>query len=409
MKHIQTCARKNKLEDDTVIALIRVELARTLESGQPTSTSTSKAPGAEVAATLLENVVQEGPKKKGRRPKVVESVKQLADTRESILERARLLLQSQPPAGPSKSKAPPSAASTSVTPPLPPATQTFGESALAQKYQSKSKAFPDPTQPPARVPSPPMASGPSPPASPTFGESNLAKQFHVQAKAFYTSYPERNSSSSPVYIPSPLAQRNQGSDPPVLLSPSPTPRRLQGDGDHQLVLGRDNPQKAKGRGRGKRRKLLLARRNSDAVPLAKPPILPLAKPSPPRSSSPTKKSKGTTTRKPRSKKSAAGDVHVDDPTETTSKTKSKGKSKSIQLTDDELFAKLRESILQDRELYLRILRYEPVHFDVFLKLAGDTGVSDRGLKLRVRAFLDKQAIHFYGLVVSRSRTKKRRA
>ncbi|KAI0755463.1 hypothetical protein BC629DRAFT_1553949 [Irpex lacteus] len=59
------------------------------------------------------------------------------------------------------------------------------------------------------------------------------------------------------------------------------------------------------------------------------------------------------------------------------------------------------------ELYLRVSRYKPVPFDVFLKLAGDTGMSNMGLQLRVRASFDKQAIHFYGLDVSRSRTKRR--
>lgn len=52
--------------------------------------------------------------------------------------------------------------------------------------------------------------------------------------------------------------------------------------------------------------------------------------------------------------------------------------------------------------------YQPIHFDVFLELASDIDVSSRGLKLRVRDFLDKQAIHFHGLDITTGRTKKRR-
>ena len=72
---------------------------------------------------------------------------------------------------------------------------------------------------------------------------------------------------------------------------------------------------------------------------------------------------------------------------------------------------------------------QPVHFDVFMKLATDMGLpAKRASRLKVRAFLDQkvrldilllavlcvltiycvQAIHFYGENPTRSRTKRTR-
>ncbi|KAI0092636.1 hypothetical protein BDY19DRAFT_495828 [Irpex rosettiformis] len=223
MKHIQTCAKKNKLDSHTVTTLVRAELEK-VEEDEKKNAKVSVVNTDLITVTLLENAVQEViSKKKGRRPKVIESVKQLSDTRQNILERARLLLQSQsssavpvgdPVAGPSALMSPPP-------------TQPFGESTLAYRYQSR--VSPDPTQPLLYIPSPPKAAN-------GFGESNLAKQFSV--KAHYLDH-----SSSPVHIPSPLAQRNRGLDSAHL---SPTPRRLDLHEGADLMLGlggeyTDNP------------------------------------------------------------------------------------------------------------------------------------------------------------------------
>ena len=69
------------------------------------------------------------------------------------------------------------------------------------------------------------------------------------------------------------------------------------------------------------------------------------------------------------------------------------KSKAIKLTEDEIDAQLKASILSDTQLYHRILRYEPIPFDAFVDLVAgpDSGIKVTGpLKLQVRAFLDKQ-------------------
>jgi hypothetical protein len=36
------------------------------------------------------------------------------------------------------------------------------------------------------------------------------------------------------------------------------------------------------------------------------------------------------------------------------------------------------------------MEVQPIHFDIFLKIATDLGISTRGLKVRVREFLDRE-------------------
>ncbi|RPD81040.1 hypothetical protein L226DRAFT_608344 [Lentinus tigrinus ALCF2SS1-7] len=80
------------------------------------------------------------------------------------------------------------------------------------------------------------------------------------------------------------------------------------------------------------------------------------------------------------------------------------------ISQEDLNTKLKEAILKDTTLHLRVLRYEPIHFDVFMKLATDLGIPAKrsGLKGKVRTFLDQKAIHFYGAEPSKSRTKRTR-
>ncbi|KAI0693595.1 hypothetical protein BC835DRAFT_1069026 [Cytidiella melzeri] len=238
MKHIQACSRKNKLDDGTVTSLIHDELNKI---AVVESNAAALAEKAEIAArTLLDNAVQDVvPKKKGRRPKVLETVKELSDTRQSILERARVLLQTksvsaeQPADLPSTSSIPSSARSH-------PLTQPFGQSSLALQFCSKAPPIHtqlpvyDPSPSDARIPRAPEELINSPPRTQTFGESNLAKQF--LPKASYV-----DSDSSPIYISSPLAQRNQPSDTIEL---SPTPRRRKLPEVTDLFLGRLPPERA---------------------------------------------------------------------------------------------------------------------------------------------------------------------
>ncbi|KAJ1309076.1 hypothetical protein OPQ81_004755 [Rhizoctonia solani] len=60
-----------------------------------------------------------------------------------------------------------------------------------------------------------------------------------------------------------------------------------------------------------------------------------------------------------------------------------------------LDSKLLELILRDKELYLRILRYEPIKFEDILNMALENGVPKHGLSAKLKAFLDSQCINFY--------------
>jgi hypothetical protein len=136
MVHIQSCAKKNSLTDETVRILIRKELdtvpAHNLKAkgkGKVQATPELSEPGPQ--KTYLEDIVNDAaPKKKGKRPEVLKTVKSVTETRNVILDRARSLLrpvedvQSVPtrygvPQGPNNTTGPPS-------------TQSFGQSALAQ-------------------------------------------------------------------------------------------------------------------------------------------------------------------------------------------------------------------------------------------------------------------------------------
>lgn len=85
------------------------------------------------------------------------------------------------------------------------------------------------------------------------------------------------------------------------------------------------------------------------------------------------------------------------------------KPRTVTLTELEVHARLRTRILADTQLYLRILRYEPICFDTFLQLITDPDTDSSSsdsdlskekekprvkitgaLKLQVRGFLDKQ-------------------
>lgn len=88
----------------------------------------------------------------------------------------------------------------------------------------------------------------------------------------------------------------------------------------------------------------------------------------------------------------------------------KGKAKAKDMTGEELDALFFAMVRDDGPFYLRILRYEPIHWDEFVARALRAGVHAKGWKDRLRQFLDKQGITFYTADPGqpRSRQKKRR-
>ncbi len=123
MKHIEVCARKKKLTHETIRVLLRKEL-----NNLPPVASTSKLPAEPTPVlpeTLLEDVLKDAQKKKGRRPQVLQTVKTVQETRSIILDRARQLLQD------TRNTAHSAAAATGMAPP----TQVFGMSSIADTTQ----------------------------------------------------------------------------------------------------------------------------------------------------------------------------------------------------------------------------------------------------------------------------------
>ncbi|KIJ70096.1 hypothetical protein HYDPIDRAFT_23239 [Hydnomerulius pinastri MD-312] len=131
--HIEQCAKKNSLTEDTVRILIRKEIGISTSSQDASS---SKDGGASrdthnenAAVTLMDSVVPDERAKKSRRQQVVPTVRSLPETRESILGRARDVLGSSArfQADPHDAAAgPPSKSHLEVQP-----TQPFGRSLLA--------------------------------------------------------------------------------------------------------------------------------------------------------------------------------------------------------------------------------------------------------------------------------------
>ncbi|KAL1747676.1 hypothetical protein HDZ31DRAFT_31390 [Schizophyllum fasciatum] len=82
---------------------------------------------------------------------------------------------------------------------------------------------------------------------------------------------------------------------------------------------------------------------------------------------------------------------------TTRKPRAKAPKDPEPAFDDAWAARITGLITADRALHFRILRYEPISFDVFTQLTAlEPGASSGKFKFHLRALLDKLAINFYG-------------
>ncbi|OCH87912.1 hypothetical protein OBBRIDRAFT_127131 [Obba rivulosa] len=309
MKHIQSCAKKHSLTEETLSSLLRhllQDLAEKSAAASQTGAGATTAIG-EVnadAGTLLESALDGVvPKKKGRRRQVIQTqVKTLGDTRDSILDRARDLLRD----------------SVAKTPAIALASETIEES---EKHRRTMECLND---------------SEAPPLTQAFGDSALAK-------------------------------RPGGRKPQVALSmPPPT-----------QIFGRSK---------------LLRNEKAHADHL------------------------DTSGAQPSSEDSAydyvGEDVYSDASSQNTEdivdELLNSDDETGSRSRDKDFNTNMRKAILADPKLHRQVLRYEPVPFEVFNKLALKAGFPSRGLELRVRSFLDEQAIHFHGTDVKRGRKKKRR-
>ncbi|KAF4604990.1 hypothetical protein EYR40_003773 [Pleurotus pulmonarius] len=79
----------------------------------------------------------------------------------------------------------------------------------------------------------------------------------------------------------------------------------------------------------------------------------------------------------------------------------KGKARAEEEFGDAWRQRLNDAIVNNSALHLRILRYEPVHFDEFVSLMVDKPTTNSRAALRL--FLDERAISFYGATVRKRR------
>ncbi|KAH7931250.1 hypothetical protein BV22DRAFT_1115629 [Leucogyrophana mollusca] len=132
MLHIQVCAKKKLLSDDTVRALLHKEM----EVFDKNKRKDQQMEEDNRTTTFLDAVVNP-PKKPGRRLKIQNTVKALPETRKSILDKARLVLgkSAQAQAGPNDTQPFEQrrlAGNSEISGNLP-CTQAFGESALGRR------------------------------------------------------------------------------------------------------------------------------------------------------------------------------------------------------------------------------------------------------------------------------------
>jgi hypothetical protein len=147
INHIQSCAKKHSFNDETIRFLIRKEIESVVGNVGGTADKKGKGkssvPPAEspTPKTFYEHIVADAtPRKKGRRREAGESVRSVTATRNTILDRARVVLDSvaseYPIEGGIGSPAYMSTIGTgNFDCPFSP-TQLFGQSTLAKKHQT---------------------------------------------------------------------------------------------------------------------------------------------------------------------------------------------------------------------------------------------------------------------------------
>ncbi|KAJ7228518.1 hypothetical protein GGX14DRAFT_613319 [Mycena pura] len=390
MVHIRSCAKKNGLTDDTVGFLIRKEIENAPEIS---GTSKGKAPLANAATptTLLEDVVREAaPKRKGKRIGPIDTLKTVSETRQNILGRARILLGTGPLSDEDgftvQTEAVASDAVVIAKEQQPP-TQAFGTSRLAQRHPYK-----------------PMLPG----GQDSNGEPDLlpATQAFVSSK-----------------LGGRTVTRTFGwgydSDPGDEASPNDSPKRTSGE-------PLDFPTSAK---EASQSSSLKTKGNTTAAA----PHFALQLPSEgctddendvyvhfdpahddgeihmnSMTLDPFQNTKGSknVSREglPKAKRTlvlAESDEHGAAPRSPNQRKRRKNK------TEEELNeSALKVKIMEDRDLHLRILRYEPINFETFLQLVIEPGqVAGGRLKQNLRSFLDKQTINFYDGETGRTRKR----
>ncbi|KAG2116045.1 uncharacterized protein F5147DRAFT_675777 [Suillus discolor] len=138
--HIQNCAKKKFLSDETVRMLIYKETQSSSDQNVSQRSDQKATEVGQKSATFLETVVNEGSRtKKGRRPQILGTVKSLPETRGSILGRARAVLDTSMQHGGPVVDAQVSNSIHGGRSDVP-CTQAFGTSMLARRVNSYPRA-----------------------------------------------------------------------------------------------------------------------------------------------------------------------------------------------------------------------------------------------------------------------------
>lgn len=150
MKHVLFCAKKHSFNDETIRFLIRKEIESVVGTVGKVAEKKGigKVPPAQspTPKTFYEHIVTDAaPKKKGRRMETGESVRSVTATRNAILDRARVILDSVSSQYPAEASVSSPACEPSVGTDncgigdLPKSTQPFGRSALAQRHRTDTR------------------------------------------------------------------------------------------------------------------------------------------------------------------------------------------------------------------------------------------------------------------------------
>ncbi|KAJ6598915.1 hypothetical protein DFH09DRAFT_18576 [Mycena vulgaris] len=379
--HIRSCAKKNGFTDDTVRILIRKEVDNAANDAGPSKRKGKALEDAPTTrTTLLEDVVREAaPKRKGKRKETVDALKSVSETRETVLSRARMLLGS----GLFSDENVQTQAFTTAPTIAPEPIQAFGHSRLGQRQGSKLSLFGEQDSdgeldlPPATQVFAPSKLG-AKPVTGTSGRWGYESESECESSASASDMSLARKSNQPlasfpfsakeVSPRSPKATRNTS----AAILPCPAqPGSDEWDDDDAYV--HYDPELNK------------KPFSKNIVPTQKPKESPKT----------TREGRGTKSPKSRRRAGTLAETH-------SFAVPATSKAKRSRKKDDDEFGdswelELKDKIIKDRDLHLRILRYEPINFEAFLQLATPAGeIAGGRLKLKLRVFWISRPSIFMG-------------
>ncbi|KAJ3854217.1 hypothetical protein EV368DRAFT_63437 [Lentinula lateritia] len=388
LTHFKTCAKKHGVQDDTLVELIRKGIINS-PTVQPKGKGTSVVGDDTSPKTFFDEVMHDAaPKKRSRRQEVKSTVKDIEEMRNAILLKARAIVAK----GNSDVRAlrehrigehSDSELSTNF---VRSSTPRFTKSSLASRSGLQARFMfhsdggihespPSLPNPPLSPFSPPIQQlPPSPPISSSGMGEVLQPLMDIDVHNLHTlsnsKYPATlkilktfGTPNSPLLTPSPqkVISLTSSASPPTYSHSKD--RYYTSDEDMRQYMDdaylHYDPED-----------------NTHSPSTTKQPLRRTPSQLSPAPLSPKSKSRSRSTTALRKKKPAV-------------------KEKTV---IDEAWAEdIRNKIMKDTTLHLRILRFEPIHFDVFLsKIERQDQQPSAKLKHHLREFLDKEAINFYG-------------